>query len=500
VAGAPGLSEIAATPATAVSPPPGRRDPPECGSYYGQKVDTSRPPFGQGYPHPLPYVACGYTPPQMRQAYGLGGLVAGGEDGAGVTVAVIDAYASSTLFSDAATYSQRNDPGHVLRASQFSEILAPSFSDAGECAAGGWLSEQTLDVEAVHAMAPGAHVVYVGAKNCFQALYDSLRTVIDRHMADVVTDSWGDDGGDLLDDAGTRASVDNTLLMAAGTGVSVLFSSGDNGDEFTTLGVAAPDFPASSPWATAVGGTTLQIGAGGSRSGESGWSTALSYLCTPLLIGFDHCTSAILDTWLPASWDGGSGGGTSYHYSQPGYQAGIVPRAIATRNAPVVGPTPMRVEPDVAMDGDPGTGLLEGETQTFPHGSAYGQYRNGGTSLSSPLFAGVVALADQVARSSLGLVNPVLYNMVRDHPSTFFDIVPGPKKAQSEVDYANGINASAGSVFSARIVDDQGAETYCDGAGNCATRRVVLSTAPGYDDMTGLGAPGPGFVRELAER
>ena len=67
VAGAPGLSETAATPATAVSPPPGRRDPPECGSYYGQKVDTSRPPFGQGYPHPLPYVTCGYTPPRCAR-------------------------------------------------------------------------------------------------------------------------------------------------------------------------------------------------------------------------------------------------------------------------------------------------------------------------------------------------------------------------------------------------------------------------------------------------
>ena len=159
----------------------------------------------------------------------------------------------------------------------------------------------------------------------------------------------------------------------------------------------------------------------------------------------------------------------------------------------------MRVEPDVAMDADRAPACFEGETQTFPGGVAYGQYRNGGTSLSSPLFAGVVALADQLAGSSLGFVNPALYKMQRDHPSTFFDIVPGPKEAQSEVDYADAINASAGRVFSTRIVDYAGAETYCDGAGNCATRRVVISTALGYDDMTGLGAPRPGFVRGLAE-
>ena len=362
-----------------------------------------------------------------------------------------------------------------------------------------WLSEQTLDVEAVHAMAPGSRIVYVGAKNCFQALYDSLRTVVDRHMADVVTDSWGDDGGDLLDDAGTRASVDNTLLMAAGTGVSVLFSSGDNGDEFTTLGVAAPDFPASSPWATAVGGTTLQIGAGGSRIGESGWSTALGYLCTRLLIGFDHCTSAVLDTWLPASWDGGSG---------RRHELPLPPARVPGRNRACGDGHPQRPggRPDAHARGArrrhgrrPGHRPARGGDPDVPRRRRLRPVPQRG---HEPVVASVRrrrGAGRPAGRFLAGLRQP---GLVQDAAGSPLDVLrhrPGPKEAQSEVDYADAINASAGRVLSTGIVDYAGAETYCDGAGNCATRRVAISTALGYDDMTGLGAPRPGFVRGLAE-
>jgi subtilase family serine protease len=401
--------------------------------------------------------------------------------------------------SDVQHYAAVNDPTHPLAASQFTENVAHSFNDtrgtgAMACDTGSAYVEQALDVEAVHAMAPGAHILYVGAKNCNAPLYQALRKVVDHHLANIVTASWGDDAGDRLDDADLRASVDATLMMAAGTGVSVMFSSADDGDGYSDTGVIAPDYPASSPWATAVGGTTLEAGFG---VRQLGWSTALSSLCTQPTDLIAGCSPALVGTWLPPVYAGGSGGGTSYHYPEPSYQAGVVPLALATRNAASVGSTPMRVEPDVAMDGDTNTGLRIGLTETFPGGAKrYGQLRGGGTSLASPLFAGIVALADQLAGTSLGFLNPALYQLHRSHPGVIDDVVPG-SQAQRLVRYGDGVDTAAGLQFLTSIVDYQGTDA-CPGGGSCVAPSVSLSTAPGFDDMTGLGTPTVGFVPALA--
>ena len=478
--------------------PPGYRTAQPCGSYYGQQVDTVQPPYGNGYPSPAPYAVCGYTPPQLRSAYDLPDQAPGGADGTGETVAVIDSYVSPTLAADAAEYAAVDDPGHPYATGQFSELLPARFDKRRQCQATGWYGEQTLDVESVHATAPGAKILYVGAADCFDSLYTSLQTVIDGGLADVVTDSWGDDGGDLLDDAATRASVDDMLTMAAGTGISVLFSSGDNGDEFSTLGFTSPDYPASSPWVTAVGGTTLEIGAAGQRTDETGWSTDRSVLCEKQTLGQAGCTTSTLGTWLAPTGDGGSGGGTSYEYTQPTWQSGVVPTTLATRNSAVTGPAPYRVVPDISMDADPGTGFLVGETQKFPDGTYYDTYRIGGTSVASPLFAGTVAVADQVAGAPLGFLDPALYALHATAPSAIYDTVPSGPQDQSRVDYVNSISAKKGLLYSTRLIDYQGPESYCDGTGNCATRDVDLSVLPGYDDMTGLGAPSTGFTTALA--
>ena len=260
------------------SQPPAFRNAPPCSTYYGQKVDTTLPEYGHGYPAQLPYQLCGYTPPQMRSAYDVASEVASGDNGSGVTVAIVDAYASPTLFSDAQRYFQLNDPTHPITQSQFSELRASSFDDYQACGANGWWGEQSLDLEAVHSMAPGATILYVGAKNCENGLLDSLRTVIDGHLAQVITDSWGDDAGDLLDSASDRAAYDHLFMLADATGISVMFSAGDDGDEFTTVGFVSADYPPSSPYITAVGGTSLQVGSTGARVGELGWSTAKSVL------------------------------------------------------------------------------------------------------------------------------------------------------------------------------------------------------------------------------
>lgn len=218
------VAPAAAGPATSIPQPPGFRNPTQgCGAYYGQKADTTDPAYGDGFEHPMLDAVCGYTPSQLQSAYGLSSDIAEGDNGKGVTVAVVDAYASPTLFADAKTYSSMNQKGEVLKKAQFSESLASGFNDTTECQASGWFGEQTLDVEAVHAMAPGAHILYMGAKNCVTGLFNSVQQVVDAHAASIITDSWGDTAGDLLDPPGVRASFDNVLLMADGTGIGVQF-------------------------------------------------------------------------------------------------------------------------------------------------------------------------------------------------------------------------------------------------------------------------------------
>ena len=159
---------------------------------------------------------------------------------------------------------------------------------------------------------------------------------------------------------------------------------------------------------------------------------------------------------------------------------------------------PMRVVPDISMEADPATGMLVGETQTFPNGVFYDQYRIGGTSVSSPLFAGVIARADSAAGTSLGFLNPALYSLY-GNSSAITDVGPAGKQDQSRSDYANSINANDGFLYTTRIIDYEGPEQFCATADAkvCPRRDVALHATTGYDNMTGLGAPAAGFVGAL---
>jgi subtilase family serine protease len=167
--------------------------------------------------------------------------------------------------------------------------------------------------------------------------------------------------------------LNDTFIQAAIEGIGIYFSSGDDGDQVANLGLRSVDWPAASPWVTAVGGTTLAVTAGNNYLFETGWGTTRS------ILSGNHWSPNPPGVFLYAS-----GGGTSRIFPQPFYQVGVVPAAIAGffgANG--------RAVPDVAMDGDPNSGMLEGQTQTFPDGTVkYSEYRIGGTSLSSPLFAG----------------------------------------------------------------------------------------------------------------
>ena len=125
VSGAVGVNQNVMTTSQEPAPPAGFRNPQPCSAYWGQKIDTKdSATLYAPYTAPLPYDICGYKPAQLRGAYQLAGSVASGNDGSGVTIAIVDAYDSPTLLSDAQTYFRLNDPSHPLNSSQFTNVAA----------------------------------------------------------------------------------------------------------------------------------------------------------------------------------------------------------------------------------------------------------------------------------------------------------------------------------------------------------------------------------------
>jgi subtilase family serine protease len=455
-------------------PSAGFRNAPPCSASWGEQVATilDYPPYGTQ----VPYAPCGYVPQQLRQVYGMQDLVARGTDGRGTTVAIVDAFASPTILGDAQEYARRNDPTHPFADAQLSQIVFPPVAvlqKPHKCDASGWYGEETLDVEAVHATAPGAHILFVGGSDCTDPSLDkALNEVVSKQLAQIVSNSYGDLGEGVP--ASEVLVFNNIALQAVAEGIGVYFSSGDDGDEVVNLGVPSPDLSASSPWVTAVGGTSLGIGQDGSRVFETGWETTKSTLVTLKKVG------TVWSPPPPGAFLYGSGGGTSRLFAQPFYQRGVVPDALATQNQTSPG-AKGRVVPDIAVDGDPNTGMLVGQTQAFPDGVYYDQYRIGGTSLSSPLFAGIMAVADDAAGVQHGFVNPVLYQRLAG-TSAILDVahVTG---ADVRNDFANSVDASGGVVTTIRTFDDQA---------------LAIKTTPGYDNVTGLGTPnGSAFIARL---
>lgn len=448
---------------TAAPPPDAFVNAGPCSDYYGEKTATTAP---TAYGAAQPYAPCGYVPGQLQAAYGVDQAIRYGLNGRGVTVAITDAYAAPTIASDANTYATRHGQP-ALRPGQFRQVLPRSYRygyddtvNGDLCGEQGWYGEETLDVEAVHAMAPAANITYVASPSCDNADFaDTLNKVVDRHLADIVTNSWGgideSNGSPQLD-----AVYQQIFAQAAMEGIGFYFSSGDSGDgSVWNNGVPTVEAPANSDLVTAVGGTSLAVDARGRRMWETGWSTGRSRL-----------VNGAWDPAPPGSFIYGAGGGTSRVFAQPNYQVGVVPDALATQYSS----TPARTVPDVSALGDPNTGMLIGETQTFPDGSVrYSEYRIGGTSLASPLFAGMMALADQAAGRPHGFANPVLYS--RYGTRAFYDPAARADTAVVRVDYANYVDATNGTVMSLRSLD--------------STAGTTLRAAAGYDDITGVGSP-----------
>ena len=236
-----------------------------CSRSYGDQSAKTLPKFQH---QTLPYAICGYTPDQLRGAYGVNGFGSTRNLGRGETVAITDAYDAPSLLADANKYAQRQgDP--QFSHGQFQDRSVPEDASTGDdCGGNGWYGEQTLDVEAVHAMAPGANVLYYGAASCFDDdLLAQLAQIVHDNKASIVTNSWGDvtfyidENGNLVQnvDSTTIAAYESVFKQGAVQGIGFMFSSGDNGDELANTGYAAPDYPTSDPWVTSVGGTSLAV-------------------------------------------------------------------------------------------------------------------------------------------------------------------------------------------------------------------------------------------------
>jgi subtilase family serine protease len=473
VTGVAGLDEsyelIRPTHSVDANAPPseGFRNSPPFSTFWGQLTSPYAYPFGGGVgganPVDAPWNVKGHEPAQIKGAYGISGFTGNGQ-----TVAIIDAYASPTILQDVNHWSSnRGLPqfGHCsftpcagVSAGTFTQVVAPGVYNIPQNPAQdpqGWYGEETLDVESVHGMAPNANIVYVGAPNNYQDLDAAMNHVVDFHLAQIVSNSYGFHL-DLGLPFGYIKPFNDTLIQAAIEGIGVYFSSGDSGDETSVLGFASTDWPASSPWVTAVGGTALGVTAANTRAFETGWGQRTF-----------HCNTVTLVCGTP-SFGGGSGGGVSCLFSKPSYQSGAgVPAAGAgTLCEGFAG----RGVPDVAALGMPTTGYIVGQTQTFPDGTYYDEYRLGGTSLSCPIVAGIMALSDQKAGARHGFANPFFYGL---SASKYYD-VGSAETGIARRDFNNSVDATNGTSDSVRTCDDySGSPTQ--------------STGAGWDNVTGLG-------------
>ena len=331
--------------------------------------------------------------------------------------------------------------------------------------------EEQLDVETSYDMAPGANQLVVGGDSCnngdfgLQGLFDADIAVIDgigssnHPLANISSNSWGP--GDDSQPAILTNIMHAYLVRAAAQGVGMYFASGD------ASGVETPD----DPFAILVGGTSLGIGKNNQRLFETGWSS-----------GFSAITNS---QWVLQGEDGATSGGPSLIWAQPGYQQGVVPTALAT--APGNRPGLVRSEPDIAAVADLYTGFATG-LLSFPKNKPpqFSETPIGGTSMASPLVAGIIADAQQGQSTAFGFTDPVLYKL--NGTPAIYDILPSTSSTSG---LYRGVvcNVSFCGAPSLITFDDQ--NPNMDGY----TGQVTLK---GYDNMTGIGTPhGQVFITAL---
>jgi subtilase family serine protease len=410
-----------------------------CSTYWNQYQQTMPEAYGRTE---FPTYLCGYTPRQLRGAYGISHSVATGQNGHGVTVAIIDAYASPTMLADANAYADATGEPEFAPGQYTETVFGPP---ALQNVCGNWSTEESLDVESVHGLAPGATVHYFGAADCDTGIDDAANYIVQHRAADIVSNSYGWNTEELPAD---RLRLEHSIyLQAAVEGIGFYFSSGDDGDNAAVDGVNAPEpsYASSDPLVTAVGGTSLAVSETDGYLFETGWGTVRDF------VDYSGATP-VYSQPLPGTFYGGAGGGVSTVFTQPLYQRAKVPQSLARSR----GGAPMRVVPDISADADPYTGFAFGQTV----GGAFTVSTIGGTSLACPLIAAMQADASTYRRVPIGFANPLIYSV---SDQAIRDVVP-----------ASAPVAVTRRQATALISFDLD---------------TTLVTRPGYDEVTGLGTP-----------
>lgn len=427
-----------------------------CARWWGEQNNTDVPQkYSGGFQSNS---LCGYTGTQVRAMYKLGN----GSTGAGTTIGVVGAYNSDTVVADTnQAAAQIGVP--PLAAGQYSAVLPQGgFTDAQECGAEGWAAEQTLDVQASHTIAPSAKIRYYAGKTCMgNGIYDAFNQAVTDNAVDVISNSYGNADGEAALPQAARDQFNAMALQAAIQGQTITVSTGDAGNNSGPVGKATASFPSSSPWVVAVGGTSVGLDQNNQPTVLTGWENS------------GNTQSGA--TWAPQQdadgpFASGAGGGASALYDAPDWQAGVVS-----------GSGGMRAVPDIAALADSYTGMLVGQTIKGQFG--IGSY--GGTSLASPLIAGLVADAQQTRSGTAraGLLTPVLYGLRGS--SAIADVVPQKAGVWTPMMHAFGGVAVPGGQGSYLIDFD--------------ARPQNLQSGPGWDNVTGLGTPDAGFIPALSQ-
>ncbi len=353
-------------------------------------------------------LAC-YSPAQFQKAYNLGPLYKRGFTGKGETIVIVDSYGFQGIGQELQTF----DKAFNLPAPPHFTVLQPEgpippFNAKKRPMMVGWAEETSLDVEYSHAIAPDANILLVETPVAetigvtgFPEIVAAENYVIDHHLGDVISQSFGAPEP-TFPNAESILDLRSAYKNAADNGVTVLASSGDAGPSgaktLTSQGFAATYFlhrvaewPADDPLVTSLGGLELFLNANGKPTQPPAvWN----------------------DTALFGS-PAASAGGLSTVFSRPSYQYSV---------KSVVGTS--RGFPDISMSAAVNGAALVFLNSTAAQGPA-GFYLIGGTSEASPEFAGIIAIADQVAGHGLGLINPALYKMEAAGDPGIVDVTAG---------------------------------------------------------------------------
>jgi subtilase family serine protease len=400
------------------------------------------------------HVAC-YEPTQIRQAYNLPALYDKGVNGQGTTIVIVDSFGSPTITGDLATFDRQ----FGLSAPPSFKIIRPAGPvppfKSSDSQMVSWAGETSLDVEYAHAIAPAASILLVETPVAetegvtgFPQIIKAEKYVIDHHLGDVISQSFSATENTFPSKASLNA-LRGAYADAERHHITVLAASGDDGaadvglDGQTLYTFPVTSWPASDPLVTGVGGTQLHLDAKGNRlSPDTVWNDTYSAPAQEFIFG-DSGPSPLA-----------GGGGKSKFFSRPAYQNPV---------RKVVGQT--RGVPDISM-----SAACNGAVDVYQSfgGEQAGWYPTCGTSEATPLFAGLVALAAQVAHHPLGLINPALYAMAARHLPGLVDVTSG----DNTVRFTRGVKSYTVHGFTARS---------------------------GYDLASGVGTVNaPDFVPELA--